>query len=135
MIRDENGYVHKHTLIFKNQFHIIFCPKYRRKVLVNGIDKRLKEILIEISDQYGFDLKMMDVMPDHIHLFIEFDPTIALDKVVKKLKGISAHKLREEFPELVSKLPCLWTRSYFASSVGSISEDAVKKYIANQKNK
>ena len=132
---DDKGYVHKEGLIYRNQFHVIFCPKYRRKVLINGIDTRLKEILREEASKMNVTIKALEVMPDHVHLFIEFDPRIMLHKVIKQLKGTSARRLREEFPELVSKLPCMWTRSYYSCTVGHINEDTISKYIEDQKGR
>lgn len=132
---DNDGYVHKKGLVYKNQFHVILCPKYRRKVLVNGIDERLKQILYSEAEQMNVTIKALEVMPDHVHMFIEFDPRLMLHKVIKQFKGVSSHMLREEYPELVSKLPSLWTRSYFSCSVGHISEETIAMYIENQKNK
>ena len=79
------------------------------------------------------EIKAMEVMPDHVHLFIEFDPRMNLHKVIKTLKGVSSHKLREEFPYLKSRIPSLWTRSYFSSTVGHVSEETVQQYIESQK--
>ena len=129
-----DDYTHKKGIVYKNQFHIIFCPKYRRKVLVNGVDERLKEILFEIAGEKDVEIKALEIMPDHVHIFIDFDPRITLHKIIKDFKGISSRILREEFPFLKSRLPSLWTRSYFACSIGDISEEAIKKYIENQKN-
>ena len=129
-----NDYTHKKGIVYKNQFHIIFCPKYRRKVLVDGVDIRLKEILFDIAKEKDVEIKALEIMPDHVHIFIDFDPRLTLHKIIKDFKGISARILREEFPYLKSKLPSLWTRSYFACSVGHISEETIKEYIENQKN-
>ena len=129
-----NDYTHKKGIVYKNQFHIIFCPKYRRKVLVNGVDERLKEILFDIAKEKDVEIKALEIMPDHVHIFIDFDPRLTLHKIIKDFKGISARILREEFPYLKSKLPSLWTRNYFACSVGHISEETIKEYIENQKN-
>ena len=129
-----NDYTHKKGIVYKNQFHIIFCPKYRRKVLVDGVDIRLKEILFDIAKEKDVEIKALEIMPDHVHIFIDFDPRLTLHKIIKYFKGISARILREEFPYLKSKLPSLWTRSYFACSVGHISEETIKEYIENQKN-
>ena len=123
------------TATYNVSYHIIFCPKYRRKVLINGIDARLKELLIEKAKQMNLDIKSMEVMPDHVHLFISCEPTDNPQWIVKNLKGYSSKILREEFPELKRKLPCLWTRSYYVESVGHISEATILKYIAEQKNK
>ena len=132
---ENDGYVHKKGLVYKNQYHIIFCPKYRRKVLINGIDERLKEILYDIAREIDVEIKALEVMPDHVHMFIEFDPRISLHDVVKRLKGRSSHILREEYPSLKKKLPSLWTRSYFSCTIGHISEETIKQYVESQKNK
>ena len=129
-----NEYTHKKGIVYKNQFHIIFCPKYRRKVLINGIDIRLKEILYDIAKQKNIEIKALEIMPDHVHMFIEFDPRLMLHKIIKDFKGISSRILREEFPSLKTRLPNMWTRSYFSCSIGHISEETIKQYIENQKN-
>ena len=129
-----DGYVHKQGLVYKNQFHVIFCPKYRRPVLVDGVDVRLKEILLEKAAELDVKILSIEIMPDHVHLFISFDPRLMLHKIIKILKGSSSRILREEFPSLKSRLPSLWTRSYFSCSVGHIGEAAVRRYIEEQKN-
>ncbi len=129
-----DGYVHKQGLVYKNQFHVIFCPKYRRPVLVDGVDVRLKEILLEKAAELDVKILSMEIMPDHVHLFISFDPRLMLHKIIKILKGSSSRILREEFPSLKNRLPSLWTRSYFSCSVGHIGEAAVRRYIEEQKN-
>lgn len=130
-----DGYTQKEGLVYKNQFHIIFCPKYRRKVLVHGADVRLKEILYETAAENDIVLKSVEVMPDHVHLFIEIDPRQPVHMAVRALKGRSSRLLREEFPWLKSKLPSLWTRSYFCCTIGHISEDTIQQYIVAQKNR
>ena len=130
-----NQYTHKNGIVYKNQFHIIFSPKYRKPVLTGNVEKRLKEILYDEADKMGVEIKALEIMPDHVHMFIEFDPRLMLHKVVKKFKGKSSHILREEFPFLKSSMPSLWTRSYFSCSVGHISEDTIKKYIESQQKR
>lgn len=130
-----DGYNHKEGLVYKNQYHVIFCPKYRRSVLINGVDARLKEILHETAEEKDIVIKSVEVMPNHVHLFIEIDPRQPIHMAVRALKGRSSRLLREEFPWLKSKLPSLWTRSYFCCTVGHINEETVQKYIAEQKNK
>ena len=127
-------YIHKQGLVYKNKFHVVFCPKYRRPVLVDGVDVRLKEILLEKAAELDVKILSMEIMPDHVHLFISFDPRLMLHKIIKILKGSSSRILREEFPSLKSRLPSLWTRSYFSCSVGHIGEAAVRRYIEEQKN-
>ena len=120
-------------LIYSCQYHVIFCPKYRRKVLNNGVDVRLKEIIYEVANQYDFTICEMEIMEDHVHLLIDCNPKFGIAECVKKIKGISSHKLRSEFPHLKSRIPTLWTRSCFISTVGTVSLDIVKQYIEKQK--
>lgn len=122
-------------LTYSCQYHVIFCPKYRRRVLVEPIDARLKELFLQIAEQYQFSIMEMEVMPDHVHLLIDCNPRFGIVEAVTKLKGITSKTLREEFPTLKSKLPSLWTRSSFISSVGSVSLEVVKQYINDQKGK
>lgn len=129
------NYAHKKGIVYKNQFHVIFCPKYRRKVLVNGVDIRLKEIIYAEASKMPVEIKSIEVMPDHVHIFLECDPRLPLHKVIKQLKGVSSRILRDEFPWLKSRIPSLWTRSYFSCTVGHISETTVMKYIEEQKSK
>ena len=125
---------HNKSSVTNINYHIVFCPKYRRKVLVNGIDQRLKEVLADIAELCGCKIKSLEVMPDHVHLFIEGVPTKAVHLIVRDLKGKSSRILRSEFPELRSKLPNLWTRAYYCETIGCICEEAVKKYIELQKS-
>jgi putative transposase len=121
--------------IFSLKVHLVWCPKYRRKVLVNGVDERLKTLLLEKSQERGFVIHAMEVMPDHVHLFLEHDPTYGVAEIVNRLKGYTSRILRSEFPWLRSRIPTLWSRSYFAGSVGSVTATAVQKYIEDQKGK
>ena len=120
---------------FNLGYHFIWCPKYRRDVLVDGIDIRLKELLIEKATQHGWTIEEMEVMPDYVHVFIKTTPNDSPIFIVSQLKGYSSSMLRKEFPKLKSRLPTLWTRSYFCESVGHISQATIKKYILEQKNK
>lgn len=131
-----NNAKHYHTtehLVFSCQYHVVFCPKYRRKVLINGIDERTKELFLRIAEEKQFQILDMEVMPDHVHLLIDCNPRFGIMECVKALKRQSSHILRKEFPELNSKLPTLWTRGCFVSTVGSVSLETVKRYIENQK--
>jgi putative transposase len=121
--------------IFSLKVHLVWCPKYRRKVLVNGVDERLKTLLLEKSKERGFVIHAMEVMPDHVHLFLEHDPTYGVAEIVNRLKGYTSRILRSEYPWLRSRIPTLWSRSYFAGSVGSVTATAVQKYIEDQKGK
>lgn len=132
-----SGKVYKTSehLIYSCQYHVIFCPKYRRKVLISPYDARLKEIFLKTAEQYGFEIPQMEIMSDHVHLIIDCNPRFGVLECVKKLKGASSRIMRKEFPALKTKIPCMWTRSAFISSVGTVSLETVKKYIENQKNK
>ena len=119
--------------IYNLGYHIIWCPKYRREVLVNGIDERLKELLNEKAAALEITIEKMEVMPDHVHLFVKGKPSIAVQHIVNQLKGYTSVMLRREFPRLKSRLPTLWTRSYYVESIGHISESTIKRYIEDQK--
>ncbi len=121
--------------VFSLKFHIVWCPKYRRSVLTPPVDARLKQLIGEVAEHYGFVVHELEVMPDHVHIFVECDPTRSVAEVVNRFKGATSRFLREEFPHLRSRLPTLWSRSYFAASVGAVSEAAVRRYIEDQKGK
>lgn len=122
-------------LTYSCQYHVIFCPKYRRSVLVNSYDQALKKLFHEIADAYEFEILDMEIMPDHVHMIIDCNPRFGVMQCITKLKGISSNYMRTNFPELKKKLPTLWTRSAFISSVGSASLSVVQEYIQNQKNR
>ena len=122
-----------HNITFDCKYHVVFCPKYRRKVLVNGVDARLKELLNSKARELRTDIVEMEVMPDHVHLLIQCDPQFGIHRVVKQLKGYTSHVLRQEFPILKRRLPSLWTNSYFVATVGAVQLDVVKRYIEDQK--
>lgn len=130
----QKNYLHDKRLVYSCQYHVVFCPKYRRKVLVDGIDERLKEILLEKQVEYGYSIVEMEVMPDHVHLLLSVNPRLGVYSVVSKIKGCTSRMLREEFPSLKRRLPSLWTQSKFISSVGAVQLETVKKYIEDQKN-
>lgn len=121
--------------VYNIGYHIIFCPKYRRKVLVDGVDTRLKELLLEKSTANGWELLKLEIMPDHVHIFIKATPSDSTAYIVSQLKGYTAFMLRKEFPKLKSRLPNMWTRSYYVETVGNISQETVLRYIEQQKNK
>lgn len=125
----------RHVLRFAScKYHVVFCPKYWRKVLVNGVDKRLKAIIYQVAKELGCEILELEVMPDHVHILCEVDPQFAVHKFVKRFKGVSSRLLRQEFPALKSRLPTLWTHSYFVSTVGGAPIAILKQYIENQKN-
>lgn len=131
----KNRYHYSAHCVFNLGYHIIWCPKYRRKVLVNGVDERLKELLCQKALQIDVTIEKMEVMPDHVHLFVKAPPIIAVHFIVNQLKGYTSRLLRIEYPHLRSRLPTLWSRSYYCESIGHISEKTIERYIADQKNK
>ena len=114
-------------------YHLIWCPKYRRNVLVDNVEKRLIELLKEKADEIDIKIEKMSIMPDHVHLFVKSRPTASPHWIVQQFKGHSSRVLRMEFDDLRSRLPSLWTRSYYVESCGHISDATVKKYIEDQK--
>lgn len=116
-------------------YHLIWCPKYRRSVLTTIIANRLKELLFFKANQINASIEKMEIMPDHVHLFVKSTPLLSPHKIVHQLKGYTSRILRLEFKQLKSRLPTLWTRSYYCESIGHISETTIKKYIEEQKNK
>lgn len=109
-------------------YHFVFIPKRRRKVLIGDVATRCRQIFLDLSIEKGWDILALEVAPDHVHLFVSVAPTDTPSLVIKLFKGRSAHHLRKEFPHLL-KMPSLWTRSYFVSTAGNISSEVVKKYI------
>jgi putative transposase len=121
------------NVVYSCKYHVIFCPKYRRKVLIDAIASRLKELLAQIAIEIKVEILEMEIMPDHVHLLIDVDPQFGVHRAVKRFKGATSRYLRLEFPELKSRLPSLWTNSYFVSTVGGATLDTIKMYIQNQK--
>ena len=127
-------YKSNHNVVYSCKYHVVWCPKYRRSVLINGVDVRLKELIKETCDSLNVEIIEMEIMPDHVYLLMEVDPQFGVHKAVKQIKGYSSKVLRTEFPWLKSRLPSLWTNSYFVSTVGGAPLAVIKQYIENQKN-
>ena len=111
--------------------HLVWIPKRRKKVLVGSIAKRLRQIFYDLAKEKDWDIIALEVAPDHIHLFVEHQPDVAINQVIKAFKGRSSCYLRREFPEL-NKLPSLWTNSYFYSTAGQVSAEVIEKYIKDR---
>ncbi len=118
------GYKSNNSIVYSSKYHIVFCPKYRWKVLEGRIARRCATIFREVAKKYRVEIFAMEIMPDHVHLLVE--------RFVKNTKGISSHHLRKEFPSLVSRIPSLWTNSYFCSTVGGAPLSVIKQYVENQ---
>lgn len=126
-------YKSNNNVVYSCKYHIVWCPKYRRKVLVNGVDTRLKELIMQVCQEIQVEIIEMEIMPDHVHLLLEVDPQFGIHKAVKTIKGRTSRVLRQEFPQLKTKLPTLWTNSYFVSTVGGAPLEIIKQYIEGQK--
>ncbi|MCC6107546.1 MAG: IS200/IS605 family transposase [Coriobacteriaceae bacterium] len=127
-------YKSNNNVVYSCRYHVVLCPKYRRPVLVDGVDERFRQIARQVADELSFEIIEMEVMPDHVHMLLEVDPQLGIHRAVKRLKGRTSHDLREEFPWLRKRLPSLWTSSYFVSTVGGAPLAAVRRYIESQKN-
>jgi len=114
--------------------HIVWCTKYRRDMLKGDVEIRLRELLEEKCNHNGYDIIALEIMPDHVHIFVTWEPTEPLHRVVNQLKGYTARRLKQEFKQFLTRVPNVWTRSYYIGSVGDVSSETVKKYIENQKN-
>ena len=125
-------YKSNNNVVYSCKYHVVWCPKYRRKVLVDEISERLKELIVQRCAEIRAEIIEMEIMPDHVHLLIEVDPQYGINQAVRSIKGFSSHTLRKEFPMLKTRLPTLWTNSYFVSTVGGAPLDVVKQYIENQ---
>lgn len=127
-------YKSNNNVVYSCKYHVIWCPKYRRKVLIGRIEARLKELIIETCKEIEVDIIEMEIMPDHVHLLIEVDPQFGIHIAVKRIKGKTSFVLRQELNELKKKLPTLWTNSYFVSTIGGAPLEIIKQYIESQKN-
>ena len=123
------------TVIFNLSYHLIWCPKYRRKVLTGSIKLRLTNLLEEKASSIGVQIIERNIQHDHVHLFVKTLPIHPPQFVVGQLKGYTSRILRKEFPSLRSRLPTLWTRSYYVDSVGKLNKYSIRKYIQEQDKK
>ena len=129
-----NRWKYSNTTVYNLGYHLIWTTKYRRDVLTDEVSDRMKVLLNEKAVEMGCEIENMEFMPDHVHLFVKAKPTLPPHFIVQQFKGYTSRVLRGEFKELRSRIPSLWTRSYYVESVGNISEESIKKYIDNQKN-
>ena len=135
-IKDKpSTYKSTHSLVYSCAYHVIWCTKYRRPVLVSPIDTRLKTLIYEQQEVYGYEVDACEVMDDHVHLLISSNPQFAPASVVGKIKGYTSGVLRNEFPHLKSRIPSLWTRSKFIASTGGVTLEVIRKYVEDQRGR
>ena len=122
------------NVVYRCTFHVVWCPKYRRKVINGAMDVRLKETIREVCTERNAPIAELETMPDHVHLPVSCDPQHGIHHLVKQIKSRSSRLLREQFPYLKPRIPTLWTNSYFVATVGGATLEIVKRYVENQRN-
>ena len=116
------------------QFNLVFCAKYRRKVLTVPVSERLKSLVSEIASKFDVQVIEQETDLDHIHVLFASKPSVTLSKFINSLKSVTSRMIRKEFPEVKKDLwkDKFWSPSYFLASVGQVTLDDVKKYVENQ---
>ncbi len=134
---NENGLSYGRGYVYSLQYHIVWCTKYRRKVLTAGADEDCKQLLLDLAEEYSFRIPAMEVMPDHVHVLIDAKPQFYISDMVKIMKGTLARRLFLLHPEMKEKLwgGHLWNPSYCAVTVSDRSREQVEEYIRSQKEK
>lgn len=131
----KNEYKHTRTTVSLINYHLVFCPRYRRKIFnIPGVKDRFKELTIIECKNHSIDILAMECHIGHVHMFISVYPQQSIPEVVRQIKGATSHKLREEFSQL-RNMPSLWTRSYFISTAGNVSSETIEWYINTQKKR
>lgn len=120
--------------VYSLKYHLVWCSKYRRNVLVGTITDELRSLICQKAQELGVTIEALEIMPDQVHLFIESDPTEAPQRLANQFKGYTSRILRLKFPQLRSRIPSLWSRSYYVGSIGHVSEETVKRYIEMPKS-
>lgn len=124
---------HNNNVTYSCKYHVVFCPKYRRKVLIDQVRDDLQSMILEICKARNAEIVALETMSDHVHLLVEIDPQYGIHKLIKEIKGKSSFVLRGKYPFLRSRIPTLWTNSYFVSTVGGAPLSVIKQYVENQK--
>ncbi len=121
------------SVVYSCKYHVVWCSKYRRPVLVDSVAERLKMVILETAEERNAEVIEMEIMPDHVHLLTEVHPQYGIHRLIKQIKGRSSRLLRSEFPALKKRIPTLWTNSYFVSTVGGAPLKVIRQYIEDQK--
>lgn len=131
----ENNYRHTNTTVSLINYHFVFCPRYRRKIFViPKVEERFKNLVNEKCKELEIEIIAIECDEDHTHMFLNCLPTQSPSDIMQHIKGYTSKVLREEFEQL-SKMPILWTRSYFVSTAGNVCSDTIKHYVENQKKR
>ncbi|MET8354565.1 MULTISPECIES: IS200/IS605 family transposase [unclassified Micromonospora] len=122
------------NVVYRCKYHVVWCPKYRRPVLTGAVDDRLRQIIREVCAERDAPIEAIETMPDQVNLLVVCDPQYGIHRLVKQIKARSSRLLRQEFPHLKSRLPTLWTNSYFVATTGGATSEVVKRYVENQRD-
>jgi putative transposase len=125
------AYRHSRTTVSLINYHFVWIPRRRRPVLVGAVAKRLDGLIREVAKTLDFTIVALEIMPDHVHLFVSASPRWAPHQIMHRIKGYTSHVLRSEYPALL-KLPSMWTRSYWCSTAGNVSSETIRRYIEEQ---
>lgn len=129
------NYKHTNTTVSLINYHIVFCPRYRRKIFdVQGVEDRFKELVREVCQNNDIEILALECYHDHVHIFVSVYPQMSIPNIMKLIKGATSHNLIQEFPKL-SNIPTLWTRSYFVSTAGEVSSETIQWYVQTQKTR
>jgi len=126
-------YRHSTGAVYALKYPLVWCAKYRRKVLVDAVAEDLRGLLYQKAEPLAVTIEALEILPDHVHLFISAPPTEAPQRLANQFKGFTSRMLRLKYPQLRSRLPSLWSRSYYIGSLGHVSEKTVRAYIDAQK--
>lgn len=123
--------IYNRNAVYQTAYHVIWCPKYRKAILVGNISDSVAAMLEQICEENGWPVISKEIQPDHIHLFLTIPPAIAVAQAVKILKGTTARKLFVEYPSLKKKLwgGALWSPSYYVGTAGNVSAETIQRYI------
>jgi putative transposase len=123
------------NVVYVCRYHVVWCPKYRRPVLTGDVERRLNQLVPAVVAERGAELEAFEVVPDHVQLLVGVDPQFGIHRLIKHVKGCTSRVLREEFPSLRSRLPCLWTNSYFVATAGGAPLEVLERYVEQQKGR
>lgn len=132
VLKEKGNYWYHHYCISKCIYHVVFCTKFRRKVLDDEIQDLIKNIIKEKQKEWLYKVHSLEVCEDHVHILLQVDPELGINNIVAKIKGLTSGIIRKNYPRVKSRIPTLWTRGRFIASVGSVSKETVKKYIEDQ---
>jgi putative transposase len=131
----KNRYKISAGCVYNINYHIVWCPKYRKSVLIDAVAEDLKTLIEKKAKDIDIEIGGLKIMPDHVHLFISAKPTLPIHYIIQQFKGFTSHELRNKYEHLKRKLPTLWSRSYYAGTTGFVNDTIIKNYIAYQKGK